>query len=151
MKFSAFKSTMTSTSPPSESILKRTWSGLPTKSNRQMHKSSVYQSSYSSGSSTKTSREKHDQENTKITYTYHPCKCIVIVISLSIQLFLFWVEIYRQKLIFPFLLFRYCILVCPNSFHTPISCTYLCYGLWEPQSQSIWQTHLHFQGYVTNY
>ena len=57
----------------------------------------------------------------------------------------------RQKLIFAFLLFWYYILACPTSFHTPISCTYFCYGPQEPQSQSIWQTHLHFQGYVTNY
>jgi hypothetical protein len=77
-------------------------------------------------------------------------KCIVL--SLSIQLFqLFRVEIYSQKMIFPFLLFRYYNLPCPTSFHSPISCTYFCYGPREPQSQSIWKTHLHFQGYVTNY
>jgi hypothetical protein len=53
----------------------------------EMHKSFVYQSSYSSGSHTKTNRKGITKQIPKITYMYHPCKCIVIVLSLSIQLF----------------------------------------------------------------
>ena len=52
---------------------------------------------------------------------------------------------------FQFLLFKSCSLPSPtSSFYSPISCTYFSYGLREPQSQSIWQTHLNFQEYVTN-
>ena len=77
-------------------------------------------------------------------------KCIVL--SLSIQLFqLLWVEIYSQKMIFPFLILRYYILLCPTPFNSPISCTYFYYGPLEPQSQSIWQTHLHYKEFVTEY
>jgi hypothetical protein len=47
--------------------------------------------------------------------------------------------------------FRYYTLSSPtSSFQGPISCTYFSYGPREPQSKSIWKTHLNFQEYVTD-